>query len=57
MRARDLILDANVSPPSQGSALAETPYRHKPGDVLILTVPRGSQRLKVWVTLGAQPSP
>jgi len=34
--------------------MAETLYRHKPGDVLILTVLRKSQWLKVWVKRGAQ---
>lgn len=54
IRARDLILDANNSPLNRESSLAEVLHQHGPGDVLILTVLRGSQRLKVRVKLGAQ---
>jgi S1-C subfamily serine protease len=57
MRARDLILDANNSPLNRESALAEVLHQHKPGDLLTMTVMRGSQRLKVRVRLAAQLSP
>jgi serine protease Do len=57
IRARDLILDANNSPLNRESALAEVLHQHKPGDLLTMTVMRGSQRLKVRVRLAAQLSP
>jgi S1-C subfamily serine protease len=57
IRVRDLILDANNNPLNRESALAEVLHQHRPGDVVTMTVLRGSQRLKVWVKLGAQLSP
>jgi S1-C subfamily serine protease len=57
IQARDLILDANNNPLNRESALAEILHQHRPGDLLSMTVLRGSQRRKVQVRLGAQLSP
>jgi S1-C subfamily serine protease len=57
MQARDLILDANNVPLNQESSLAEILHQHKPEDVLIMTMLRGSQQLKVQVKLGVELSP
>ncbi|HET9014622.1 MAG TPA: trypsin-like peptidase domain-containing protein [Thermomicrobiaceae bacterium] len=56
LRANDVITAIDGTKLTTESSLAEIINQHKPGDVVTLTVQRGTQQLAIKVTLGTMPT-
>jgi putative serine protease PepD len=56
LRAGDIVTALGNTPVKGSNDLVAAIATHKPGDKVDLTVRRGSQTLKVTVTLGTQPT-